>query len=244
MPFLIVLSLLVTVICAVHVFKTGRPNWWFFVLLAAPWLGALVYFLVEILPELRHTRAAKNLKTDVTTLIDPDRNYRDAANDLADVETHATLSSMAEQLMIRERYDEAAALLERCLTGPHEHDADTLIRLAEAYFLDERYEAALQRLDEVQEHNPGYRSQPGHLLYARSLEELGRADEALAAYADLAAYANEEEPRVRYGLLLQKQGRADEARTVFETVVRNVERASKVYFRSQKPWYQVAKSNL
>jgi len=49
---------------------------------------------------------------------------------------------------------------------------------------------------------------------------------------------------VRYSLLLQKLGRADEARVAFREVVTKVDRASKVYFRAQKKWYQVTKANL
>ncbi len=243
MPILI-LSLLVTITCAVHVFRTGRPYWWFFVLLAAPWLGAAVYFLVEILPELRQGRAARGVKADISRLIDPDRDYRAAANDLEDVETVATLTAMAEQLMARERYGQAAALLARCLAGPHEHDPDILLRLAEARFLDDDHVGALAALDEIQAHHPGYRSETGHLIYARALEGLGQDARALEAYENLAGYATGEEPRVRCALLLQKAGRVDEARSLFQTVVRNVERASKVYASAQREWYQVARANL
>ncbi|MEM7121989.1 MAG: tetratricopeptide repeat protein [Pseudomonadota bacterium] len=244
MPILVVLTLLVQIAACIHVARNGREYWWILFIIAAPWLGALVYFAVHILPGMRHSKAAKQIKTDVGKLIDPDKDYRLAANDLADVETVETLSAMAEQLMQRQRYEEAAVLLNRSLKGVHEHDADTLIRLAEAYFLDDKFDAALGALDRVQEHHPGYRSRAGHLLYARSLEALGRDDEALSTYADLVGYANEEEPRVRYALLLRKTGRPDEARGMFETVVNSVERGGKVYFQSQKDWYQVAKDNL
>lgn len=204
----------------------------------------MIYFLAEVLPELRHTRAASKLKTDVTRIIDPDRDYREAAHELADVETVETLTGMARQLAERERYGEAATLLERCLTGPHENDPGTLIRLAEVRFLDGQYEDCLSALDDVQEHHPGFRSEEGHLLYARSKEALDRTQDALATYESLASYARNEKLRVRYRLLLQKFGHADEARAVFRDVVNRVDRASKVYFRTQKEWYQVARVNL
>ncbi|MBT5435578.1 MAG: hypothetical protein HOI34_02115 [Rhodospirillaceae bacterium] len=73
----------------------------------------------------------------------------------------------------------------------------------------------MSALDEVQEFHPGFKSEPGHLLYARSQEELGRIDDALTTYESLVSYAGDVEPAVRYGLLLQKLRRADEARVAF-----------------------------
>ena len=244
MPLLILLSLGVTIACCVHAMRNGRPYWWLFVLIGTSWIGAAIYPLVEVLPEMRRSRAARSLKTEVARLVDPQRDFREAAQRLEDHESVETLTAMAEQLAVRERYGEAATMLERCLHGPHEHDPGTLLRLAEARFLDGDPAGALTALDTLQEHNPGYHSEPGHLLYGRSQEALGLQEDALESYADLAGYATSEEPRVRLGLLLQKTGRTVEARAAFETVVRNLERASKVHFRNEREWYQAAKANL
>ena len=46
-------SLLIQIALCVHVYKTGRPYWWMWIILMASFVGALVYVLVEILPELR-----------------------------------------------------------------------------------------------------------------------------------------------------------------------------------------------
>ena len=82
------------------------------------------------------------------------------------------------------------------------------------------------------------------MLYARAREGLGELDLAAVEYESLTGYYPGEEARCRYGLLLQRQGQVDEARAVFESVVASVETAPKPYFRAQRDWYQVAKSNL
>ena len=132
MPFLGGLALLIAVICCFHAVRNDKPNWWLFLLIGMPGIGSAIYFLAVVLPEVRHSKKAKLVVADVTKLIDPERDYRQAANDLGEVETVTTLTGMAAQLAERERFGEAAALLERCLTGPHEHDPDTLLRLSEA----------------------------------------------------------------------------------------------------------------
>ena len=55
MPF-VGLSLLLQILCAVHVMKTGRPYYWIFIVMFAPMVGMIAYFIVEILPELTGSR--------------------------------------------------------------------------------------------------------------------------------------------------------------------------------------------
>ena len=43
---------LVQLALIVHVFKTGRPFWWLWILLIAPVIGGIAYVLVELLPNL------------------------------------------------------------------------------------------------------------------------------------------------------------------------------------------------
>ena len=89
--------------------------------------------------------------------------------------------------------------------------------------------ARAQTLDRLRAAHPGLDCPDGHLLYARSKEQQGDVEQALTEYAALAAYYPGEEPRCRLALLLQKTGRVAEARTLFQEVVRSVERASKLY---------------
>ena len=61
-------------------------------------------------------------------------------------------------------------------------------------------------LERLIESNPDFKSADGHLLYARSLENLALLDDAIKEYEILSRSYPGEEARVRYGLLLQKTG--------------------------------------
>jgi hypothetical protein len=82
------------------------------------------------------------------------------------------------------------------------------------------------------------------MLYARSLEALGRTDEALNEYQSLSEYFGGEEPRVRRALLLKKIGDAERARGAFAEIKRSVERSPSFYRRNQREWYKMAEQNL
>ena len=51
------LSIAVQVASAVHVVKTGRPYWWLWIIIIAPGIGAAVYFLAEVVPDLHRDPA-------------------------------------------------------------------------------------------------------------------------------------------------------------------------------------------
>lgn len=244
MPLISLLTLGLDVLCIVHVFKTGRPYQWMFLILMVPVAGAIAYFVVEIVPDLRHSQAGRQAAKDIGQVIDPDRDFREMIKRVDQLDTVESKFELAKECLRRERYDDARTLLERCLTGVHADDAAITLALAQAQFGLQDYGAVRSTLDRLREAHPDLRSPDGHLLYARSVEAQGDTDQALTEFEALAGYFPGEEARCRHALLLQKLGRVEESRARFEEVKRSVEGASKVYFRAQRDWYEVAERNL
>src|SRR5437762_4410577 len=82
MPF-VGLSLLLQILCAVHVMKTGRPYYWIFIVMFVPMVGMIAYFIVEILPELTGSRTARTAAAGVGRALNPGRALREAERNLA-----------------------------------------------------------------------------------------------------------------------------------------------------------------
>lgn len=243
MPAL-VLVLGLQLLCAAHVIRTGRPCQWLFIILALPLAGCLAYFLLEILPDLSHSRAARQAVRDISAVIDPERELRERAERAAEADTVANRTALAEECLRLGRPTDAERLFESCLTGIHATDHALMLGLAQARFALEDYAGACETLDRLRAAHPGLDCPEGHLLYARSKEQQGEVEQALIEYVALAGYHPGEEARCRLALLLQKTGRVAEARALFEQVVRTVERASKLYYRAERDWYEVARRNL
>ena len=244
MPALAALVLGLQLLCLAHVVRTGRPCQWLFVIVTLPLVGCLAYLFIEILPEVRHSRAARQAVRDIGALIDPERDLREKAERLAAADTVENRAALADECLRSGRAADAKRLLQSCLTGVHATDHALMLGLARAQFALNDHAGACATLDRLRAAHPDLDCPDGHLLYARSKEQQGDVEQALIEYAALAAYYPGEEPRCRLALLLQKSGRVAEARTLFEQVVRSVERASKLYWRAERDWYEVARRNL
>jgi hypothetical protein len=244
MPLIGLFLLLTDAACLYHVNKTGRPQYWFYIIIMLPGAGALAYFLFELLPELLGGPEARRAAARVHKIVDPEKDLRAAMDRVAVTDSIDTKTELAEECLRAGKPDMAVELYRSVLTGAHASEPDLMLGLARAEFASADYEAALRTLEKLRELNPDYHSPGGHLLYARSLEEHGRPDAALFEYEALSRYFPGQEAKCRYAELLLRLGRRDEARAIFEAIREAVERAPKVYAQSQREWLQQAKRRL
>jgi hypothetical protein len=243
MPFYLVILGFV-VLCAVHVVKTRRPLYWVFIILAIPGLGSLVYFISEMLPDLLHSREARQAVRGARKAIDPERDYRALADQFDTVDTIANRQALAEECLRLGKSDQAITLYQGALAGIHKTDPVLMHALARAYFAAGEFARCTRTLEDLRAANPKFESAEAHLLYARSLEAEGRRGEALPEYEAVSGYFAGAEARCRYALLLRETGEAERARRLFEDVVRAVDKAGGPFKRSQREWYDIAKRNL
>jgi hypothetical protein len=243
MPALAALVFGLQLLCLAHVVRTGRACQWFFIIMALPLASCLVYFFVESCPT--SVAAAPPARQCVTSARPSTRSATCALTQrAAEADTVENRTALAEECLRRGRSTDAKRLFQSCLTGPHATDHTLMLGLAQAQFALEDYAGACETLDRLRAAHPDLSCPEGHLIYARSKEQQGQVEQALIEYAALVGYYPGEEARCRLALLLQKTGRVAEARALFEDVVRSVERASRIYRRTERDWYEVARRNL
>lgn len=241
---LIILTLAVQIICIIHVVRTGREKYWIGLILMVPGIGSAVYFITQILPDLGQSRTAGKAKEEAIKILDPNREFREAKNALEQVDSVQNRLRLIDAAIALEKFDVAEHQLSLCLTGYYEHDPHMLMRLAEIKLVQNAPTETIALLDRLQANNASFRSQEGHMLYAKALEKSGSLDEALESYESLAAYATGEEARTRYGTLLKHVGQKEEARQVFLEVKNRIKHGNKFYKKSEKQWGNIASQQL
>jgi hypothetical protein len=235
--------ILLLIVCVVHAIRTGRIFPWIYIIVFLPLIGSLIYIGMEILPEFIGSRRARRLGASVRELADPHRGLREAHRTAGFVGSVDSKRTLAEEYMARGRYADARTVYSDALQGQFKDDTALLYGLARAQFLCGDGAATQLSLDAIQAADPNYASADAHLLYARALELQEKDSEALEEYRKLVRYYPGEEARARFGLLLKKLGRVDEAKPIFQEILHLLDGAPARYRRAQKEWGDIAKQN-
>jgi hypothetical protein len=73
---------------------------------------------------------------------------------------------------------------------------------------------------------------------------LGETDAALEEYARLIKFFSGAEALCRYAMLLKRIGREQEAKTIFEKIVKDARLSPKFYQKEQKEWINMARKEI
>jgi hypothetical protein len=244
MPILGAVLLAIDVALVFHASKTGRAQPWAYIILMVPGIGALAYVVVELVPEWLGTYQGQKARARIGRALNPEKTYRLLKDELEIADTIANREALAEECLALGRFDEAREQYDAILTMPLGEEPGILLGRARAEFGLGRFTEARATLDDLRSRWPTWESADGHLLYARSLEEDGHIDEAIAEYHALSAYYAGAEPRVRHGLALRKLGREAEARALLADVVLRMSRAPKFARKIQAEWISMAEAAL
>ncbi|HWE73692.1 MAG TPA: tetratricopeptide repeat protein [Stellaceae bacterium] len=241
MPAFGVLLLLAQIACAVHIVRSGRPYFWIYIVVLVPMVGMAAYLIAELLPELMGSRTARHAASEMKRTIDPTRGLREATRRAVMTPTIENKAALAEEYLRAGQPTNAAAFYRETLTGIHSTDPALMLGLARALFAQGDSPGTEAVLRQLREANPDYHSPDGHLLFARSLEEQGKPESALSEYTALINYYPGQEARCRYGILLRRLGRPEEARRIFAEICHSVEYGPSHQRRAQREWYDIAK---
>jgi hypothetical protein len=228
----------------VHALRTGRNMYWVLILIIAPGIGGLAYFIVELLPDLMNNWRTRRALRGVRKALDPGADLRQRQRQHRLSGSVDAARHLASELIASGHYAEAIQHYESALTGLYEHDPDLMLGLATAQFGDERFEEARDTLDLLWEKNPDFKSPEGHLLHARATEACGDDVKALEEYKAVAAYFAGAEARVRYGQILERLGDVEAARAEYEEIINTAGLAPRHYRKAQREWITQAKDGL
>lgn len=239
-----VISIIVQVVFVVHAISRRQDYFWIFIILFFPLVGCAVYALMVWIPEARSSSAARGTSRAVLGLFDPRRELRKRLSHLDVSDTVQNRVSLAQELTRHGMVQDALGLYERSLRGVYEDDPYLLQGYAGALFQAGMLQDARAALEKLRAANPGLKSQEAQLLHARVLEGLGETAAAGREYAAVVQAYGGMEARCRYGLFLKQQGQAEQAKQLFEDILRGARHTTGHSRRLNKEWIGTAKREL
>lgn len=241
-PWLVYLSGALQIIFLVHAVVTRRNFYWIFILMIGSYLAVLAYLFLEILPGLRGgtRRAGAAFQTGLEAIKPLDTRIREAQERLAESDTLANRADLAALQARAGRPDEAQATLQPLLNGIYADDPVVLLTSAELELARGNAAAAESLLNRVDLKTSAATRTRSLTLLAQAQEAQGKTAEADQTYRDAMTAATTEEPRARYAAFLVGQGRQAEARQILDQLERTERRATNLYRRQEREWFQMA----
>jgi hypothetical protein len=215
-----ILDIAIAIFFAVHALRTGRPMYWIMILIIAPFIGSLIYFFAEYLPEVRNSTVARKSARVVKAIVDPNRELREARLAFERTPTVDNRSRLAEALLARGDYDEAVEQFQACASGPYAKDVKFRRGLARAQLSAGRHAAAAATLESLLADAPRDAGSDAALWFAQALTQVDET-RALAAFEQARQAHDTTETQSAYGVYLASLGRDAQARPLLEGVLHN-----------------------
>lgn len=243
MPVLIALTAVIQAFFIFHVYRTGRPYWWAFVILSFPVIGCLAYYAFEVFPGSREHRSARRAAGKLVRALNPGTELNRRLQALAVCPSVDNRIAAADEFMRCGVFGEAVRLYEDSLAGPHAEDPNLLLGLARAHVNNATFGEAKRTLARLQDVDRRYRPDEVRLLLARTHEGLGETEQALAEYEEVAQVYVGLEARCRYGMLLKQLGYSVQANSVFQEMLEHARRF-KLNPDTERPWLDAARRHM
>ncbi|MDL2343910.1 hypothetical protein QOL99_07075 [Deinococcus sp. MIMF12] len=237
------------VVGLVHALMTRQPIFWMFLLAFGAlfgslfgMLGAVLYTFMVFVPWLRGRGqvAGKVVARGVEAIKPLDTRIREAQ---ARVEESDTLAHRAELAGLQARAgrpDDAQSTLAPLLGGIYADDPVVLLTSAELELAREKPAAAETLLERVDLRTSAATRTRTLTLLAQAQAAQGKVEGADATYREAMTAATTEEPRARYAAFLLQQGRRDEAAALLSAMEKTERRATPLYKRQEREWFQLA----
>ena len=244
MPVLMILTVLVQVLFAVHVHRTGRSTYWMYLIMMVPVMGCLIYFVIEVLPELIRGPAGKHARKSFLSMLDPEKDFRDAKYAFDTAPTVANRIHLAQLLTARGEYDAVIALLKPALTNHFADDILLLEGLAYAHYDKGDYRGALEYIQKIFEREDAEPQDYIKLLRARSHIALFDFTVAEEQLTELVRFFTGEEARITLAQLHERMGHKTEARAIYQDIVTRAKHSPKYYQKTERHWIGMAQAAL
>lgn len=243
MPFLLA-SILIQIACAVHCVRGSRNSLWLMVIIFLSIPGCAAYAFFEILPEYAGDPRVRSAKAAAARKLDPEREVRTAREALEMTDTAATRTALGDALAANGAWGEAVDHYRKAAAKSPAGDRASQLKLARAELEAGNAGAArglLERLPQSASHSENDRAA---LLLARSLDECGETERAMALYGELGERMAGAEPQCRHAALLIRAGRAPEAIPLLEEAERRARRLARFQRAEDAPMYDWAARTL
>ena len=225
--------------CVFHSYRRGTMNKWIYLIVFLPVIGSIIYIYSEILSNRRFSKPT----IDVGAVINPGGKIKKLEDELRFTDTFANKVKLADAYLASGQTEKAIELYNASLTGAFAENEHVLAQLIIAYFEQQRYAEVIPIAKKIYK-LPQFPRSKAHILYAKSLENLGETELAEKEFITMKGRYAYYGPRYEYALFLTRANREQEAANIFTEMLEEEPHLSPIEKRSNREWFSKAKAGL
>ena len=224
-------GLLLYAVAIVHFIRRRPDGFWLWVILLIPF-GALVYIVVEVIPDLgllRHTFEGFPRRKRIRHL------------EALVVENPAAgnLEELGDLFLDEGNFKRAREYYDRAINSRSSSD-DAYYRRGIAEIELEDFPSALRDLEYVTSRNPKYDRYRALGLLAHAYAHTGQSDNAESCFLEATKISTLSETYLNYASFLASQGRTEEARDWAQRILQKKPTMPNYLRRRERPWFRKA----
>jgi hypothetical protein len=234
--FLFPWNFLLQALAIVHFIRRRPDTYWLWIILLGGSLGAIVYILVEVVPDagiLRHSFQAFPRR----------RRIRELEAAILDNPSAGNYEELADLYLEQGRYGRARECYDRAISSRTD-SPDPFYRRALAEIELGDFAAAKRDLEHVVEKDQSYDFHRAAGLLAHAYANTGEAGKADALFRQTVELSTLSETYLNYANFLAAQGRSAEAREWTERILAKKPTLPAYLRRRERPWFRRAKGLL
>jgi hypothetical protein len=225
---------LVQILALLHFFRRRGEYYWLFIIFMGGALGAFVYIVVEVVPDLglirgvfqSHGRKARIKVVEAMIIDNP---------------SVANLEELGELYFDEKQYPQAREMFDRAIAtrsdSPHSFYRRGFCALTLGHPA-----TAVPDLEFAVHSDPRMDSYRAGMFLAQAYAAVGRSDEALAYFAEVMKYSSTPEMLYSYAAFLKSQNRREESREWTQRLFDKKRTLPHYMQRIERPWFTKGKA--
>ena len=223
-------------VAIVHFIRRRPDTYWLFIILIGGWLGALVYILVEVIPD------AGLLSTSFQAF-PRRRRIHELEQAILDNPSAGNYEELGLLYLDDRNFSLARACYDKAISSRTDH-ADPFYRRGIAEIELGDFAAAVPDLERAVSADPNYDFHRAKGLLAHAYAQTGQPDKAEPLFLQATKISTNSETYYHYALFLQSQGRTEEARKWAQNILDKRPTMPGYLRRRERPWFRKAQALL
>jgi hypothetical protein len=208
--------------------RTSGFSYWIWIILVFQPIGAIVYFILNVLPTLGTARMWDRM-------VSSQKRIRQLKGQIHDMDRPYHWAKLGDEYREARKWDDAAKCYEEALAREKENE-EARYGLGRVRLQQKRWEAAVDMLAPLIAAQATYDFGAGPLALARAWRGMNRPDEALGAYEKVLSRYTYAEARYEYATLLFERGDREKAAGLLKQLAADGRNATGFNGASDRRW--------